>query len=281
MERIQVWSGADCADMILYDDQPEHNLVRIEKGVIFQLCRDQKGLTWANYQQGLGQWRRLQAIRHPYLGQSLSSYHCPMFIGYSGMDEQTVNLLIQGKHRVDLKESARWGHAMYITDDIRVANYFADWIKSDTFGQNVKTYVCEIWVRDGFKFLVTPKVWWPEDFSWQNDVHKESRQKISMDQENRDQRSAGWGAPGPHILFSRHFWMNNMPIPRTRWSEMVIYTHIQQALILTFPLTENVVKQKISSQPQPQPYHMNIKAWNVKMPAETVLEFAKNGETWS
>lgn len=39
-----------------------------------------------------------------------------MFIGYAGMDEGTVRLLTQGKNRVDLKESARWGYASYVTD---------------------------------------------------------------------------------------------------------------------------------------------------------------------
>jgi len=39
-----------------------------------------------------------------------------MFIGYASMDEGTVRLLTQGKNRVDLKESARWGYASYVTD---------------------------------------------------------------------------------------------------------------------------------------------------------------------
>lgn len=95
-------------------------MVLSQPGVVFQVSRDQKGLTWENYQQGLDQWRRLHAIRTPYLGQSLDSYSDPMFIGFAGMDEGTVNLLTQGRTRVDLEEAARWGYAMYITDDIQL-----------------------------------------------------------------------------------------------------------------------------------------------------------------
>ena len=47
-----------------------------------------------------------------------------MLIGYSGMDEQTVRLLTQGKNRTDLTESARWGYSMYIADDIKMCVYY-------------------------------------------------------------------------------------------------------------------------------------------------------------
>lgn len=86
-------------------------------GVTFQVTRDQRGLTWDTYNKGIELWRRCKRIRSPYLGQSLASYPRRVFLGYSGMDEGTVNLLTQGKSRVDLKESARWGYATYITDN--------------------------------------------------------------------------------------------------------------------------------------------------------------------
>jgi len=281
MERIQEWSGVEFADMVFFDSIITNDLVQIEKGVVFQHCPGQQGINWETYQQGIDQWRRLSQIRHPYLGQNLSSYQDPMFIGYSGMDENTVNLLTQGKHRVDLKESARWGHAMYVADDIRVANFFAEWIKNDAFGQNAKTYVCEIWVRDKSKFLATNKVWWPEEWwTWQNDVHKQSREKIAMDQEKRDQQSTVWGAPPPYILFSRHFWMDDMPIPRTRWNEMVIYTHVQQALVLTIPLDDQQLRDKLTNYPQPQPFDKQVGNWNIKMSPDAATEFRRKSETY-
>lgn len=92
-------------------------LLTFTLGVTFQVSRNQLGLTWTNYQEGLDTWRRAQAIRTPYLGQNPDSYPKRRLIGYSGMDEGTIALLTQGKNRVDLKESARWGYAMYITDN--------------------------------------------------------------------------------------------------------------------------------------------------------------------
>ena len=43
-----------------------------------------------------------------------------MFIGFAGMDEETVNLLTQGKTHMDLKVAACWKYAMYITNDAQM-----------------------------------------------------------------------------------------------------------------------------------------------------------------
>lgn len=105
--------------MLLSDCSEQHGvLIAVTgKGVTFQVSRDQQGLTWTNYNKGIELWRRCRRIRSSYIDQNPRSYPKRRFIGYAGMDEGTVNLLTSGKHRVDLKESARWGYASYITDN--------------------------------------------------------------------------------------------------------------------------------------------------------------------
>ncbi|EIW81817.1 hypothetical protein CONPUDRAFT_72203 [Coniophora puteana RWD-64-598 SS2] len=265
-ERIKGWTGFDFSDMILFDDEAVNNLVRVVQGVTFQVSRDQQGLTWENYQQGLDTWRRLQKIRSPYLGQSLQSYSNPVFLGYSGMDEDTVNRLTSGGHRVDLTESARWGYAMYVADDIRIAHYFSEWIKRDAFGPNAKTYV-----------------WFTETNSLMNNVHSQSAFQIAWDQENRDVQAAKWYAPPPYILFSRHGRMGDMPnnIPRGRFNEMVVYTQLQDALILTIPLTNQQIANKMYSSPKSAPFEHQFKNWRIRMSLEMFAEFKGQGEPWS
>ncbi|KAH8107094.1 acid phosphatase-domain-containing protein [Cristinia sonorae] len=277
--RIQQWTGFDFSDMILFDDEATNNLVRIQLGVTFQVSRNQTGLTWANYQDGLNQWRHVQAIRSPYLGQSLGSYPCPMFLGYSGMDEQTVKLLIQGKNRTDLTESARWGYAMYIADDINIAKFFANWIKADAFGQNTNTYVCEIWARDARKFIAMNKIWFPENGAMMTDNKHKSAFEVAWSQENRDARAASWGVSTPYILFSRHHWMQGMPVPwGQRWNEMAVYTQVQNALLLTIPLSDQDVKRKAAMGGKLSPFEKQIRSWNITVPQETLNDSTAHGE---
>ena len=86
-------------------------------GVTFQVSRGQQGLTWQNYQEGLAMWRRNKAIHSPWYGLNLNSYRKRKFIGYSGMDLETIKLLEAGGRRHDRKEAARWGFAMYVADN--------------------------------------------------------------------------------------------------------------------------------------------------------------------
>ena len=62
-------------------------------------------------------WRRNKAIHSPWHGLNLNSYPKKKFIGYSGMDLETIKLLEGGGRRHDRKEAARWGFAMYVADD--------------------------------------------------------------------------------------------------------------------------------------------------------------------
>ncbi|KAF8551056.1 hypothetical protein OG21DRAFT_1478302 [Imleria badia] len=149
----------------------------------------------------------------------VESYSHLMFIGFAGMHEDTG--------------AARCGHA--------IAKYFASWIKQNAFGANTRTSVCELWARDRRKFLATNKIWVPEDDQRPGD----SKFKIAWDQENRDAKVAEWGVKMPYIMFSCHFDMRGMPIAKTRWNEMVIYTHVQDALMLTIPLTKSTRRSRL------------------------------------
>ena len=62
-------------------------------------------------------WRRNKAIISPWRGLDLKLYPKKKFIGYSGMDIDTIKLFEQGGRRHDRKEAARWGYAMYVADD--------------------------------------------------------------------------------------------------------------------------------------------------------------------
>jgi magnesium-dependent phosphatase 1 len=88
--------------------------------VSFQPCENKQGLTWANYKQGLDTWRRNKIIRRPWLGQDLSKYPGRELIGFSGMDLRIYDSLANGGRRKDREESARWGYAMYVTDNLRM-----------------------------------------------------------------------------------------------------------------------------------------------------------------
>jgi magnesium-dependent phosphatase 1 len=88
--------------------------------VTFQVSRDQKGLTWDNYQTGLAMWRRNKGIRSPWLGTNPNVYPKKKFIGYAGMDLGTIQHLEAGGRRQDRKEPARWGYGMYVTDNAKM-----------------------------------------------------------------------------------------------------------------------------------------------------------------
>ncbi|KIK95086.1 hypothetical protein PAXRUDRAFT_407748 [Paxillus rubicundulus Ve08.2h10] len=251
--------------------------VFILAGVTFQVSRDQAGLTWENYQQGIELWRRCKRIRSPYLGQDLELYPKKKFIGYAGMDQATVDLLTKGKSRIDMKESARWGYAMYITDNPAMAKFFSEWIKADAFGANAKTYVCALWARDGDLFNSIGKIWVPELGDLQTDNKHWDKAKTAWSQEDRDRRVAHWGVKTPYILFSRHHWMEDMPIPKnTRWNEMVVYPQIQDAMFLTYPMTHHQNEEKIKK--AYVPFDQQIKTWNITVPDETWQDFKKHGE---
>ncbi|KAF8835570.1 hypothetical protein BDN67DRAFT_912794 [Paxillus ammoniavirescens] len=272
--KIKGWSKFEYSDMILFDDEAIHNTVEMLLGVTFQVSRDQKGLTWDNYQQGIKMWRRNQRIRSPFLGRDLSLYPKKKLIGYAGMDQGTINLLQNGGRRQDRKEAARWGYAMYVADNPAIASYFTEWIKSNAFGKDAKTQVCALWVRDGDLFDSLNKIWVPDQANLKTSVDKWDEFRIAWSQEDRDRTVANWGVQKPYILFARHPHMKGMTIPRGRWNEMVVYGQIQQALFLTVPMSDREVRNAV----QGPRFERMISSWNITVPPETRQDFRAHGE---
>ncbi|KAK7458729.1 hypothetical protein VKT23_009728 [Stygiomarasmius scandens] len=294
--KIKDWSGFDYADMvqvnvslpyvlsemfsaqILYDDEAINNTVEMMLGVTFQVSRDQKGLTWDNYQQGLEMWRRNKSIISPYLGTNPISYPKKKMIGYSGMDLSTIQLLENGGRRHDRKEAARWGYAMYVADDPRVANYFSEWIKGNAFGQQATTIVCRIWARDGVIFEQLPKIWVPDRGNLKTNVQSWDAFRIAWSQEDRDRQVAHWGVKKPYILFSRHPNMGGkFPIKNGRFNEMVIYGQIQEASIFIERLTPQQLKHDIDAGNYIH-YERMLSAWNITVPQDTWDDFRTHRE---
>jgi len=256
--------------------------VEMMLGVTFQVSRHQKGLTWENYNLGINMWRRNKAIESPWLGLDLNNYPNRRFLGYSGMDLETIELLEAGGRRHDRKEAARWGYAMYIADDPAVAKYFAEWIKKTTQGVQ-QTIVCEIWARDANIWDSMNKVWVPDQQYMQSNVNSGDTNKIAWVQEDRDRMFAEWGVHKPYVLFARHPNMGNgwgmtFPVPNnSRFNEMVVYPQIQEALIVINRMSDAALDQAIANR-QHVRYELKLNAWNVTVNQRTAEDFAKHGE---
>ncbi|TFK22407.1 hypothetical protein FA15DRAFT_748747 [Coprinopsis marcescibilis] len=288
-EKIKGWAKCHYTDMILYDDEAINNIVEIKLGVTFQVSRDQKGLTWANYQQGISVWRRNKEIETPWLGNDAKLYPKKKFIGYSGMDLDTINLLEAGGRRHDRKEAARWGYSMYIADDPLIAKYFSDWIKDPTvgLGPSAKTVVCAIYFRDESIFNKIPKIWVPEDKTLQTNNVSGKPFDIAWSQENRDLKVESWGVKKPYILFARHHnmpkekWGLPFPIPYPqRFNEMVIYPQVQEAQILIVRLSDADLAKHIRDGPHLH-YEKKLTEWNITVPSETKKDFVANKESFA
>jgi magnesium-dependent phosphatase 1 len=285
MHKLKEYSKSEYADMILYDDDPMNNIVRIIKGAIFQLCPNKRGLTWSRYQEGLATWHRLRVMTTPFNDQGLTHYNHPMWIGFSGMDEESMKRLKHGQNRIDTKEAARWGYAVYITDDIRVAAYFREWIKQDAHGQNAQTYLCDIWVRDAAKWLNTQKIWVPADGKRMVDVHKNNESRLAKAQEDRDAWVAGMGTQTPYVLFARHWYMpgmDNLGLPKgRRFSEMAIYTHVQQAQLVTDPLSEDDIQSRLAQNKRHIQWEDKVGEWHINVPEETKRNIRRTEPTFT
>ncbi|EIN11146.1 hypothetical protein PUNSTDRAFT_131326 [Punctularia strigosozonata HHB-11173 SS5] len=283
--KIKGWTQYHYSDMILYDDKAINNTVEMMLGVTFQVSRDQKGLTWKNYQDGLATWRRNKAIHSPWHGLDVHLYPKRKLIGYSGMDLDTIKLLEAGGRRQDRKEAARWGYAMYVADNPAIAKYFSDWIKKTAFGPSAQTIVCAIYARDGEIFERMNKIWVPDKQSLKINVTKASAFQIAWSQEDRDRQVAAWGVQKPYILFARHPNMNDhkglkFPVPNNkRWNEMVVYGQVQENLILTVRMSDKELDHAIKNIDTSHiRYGKKFRAWNITVPEETRRGFEKHGE---
>ncbi|KAF5365007.1 hypothetical protein D9757_011421 [Collybiopsis confluens] len=237
---IKGYSNVDYCDMILYDDEAFNNTVEMMLGVTFQVSRDQKGLTWDNYQEGLTIWRCTKAIYSPWCGLNLGSYPKRKLLGYSGMDMGTIRELEAGGRRSDRKEAARWGFAMYVADDVRVAIYFNNWIRQ--YFPGTQTAVCAIYARDGDIWNGMNKIWAP---SFRSDIMQNTSNEFMLgwSEEDRNRQVAQWGVKKPYVLFSRHPSMGlGFPGNPQRFTELVIYPQVQENLILTIRMSDNEMR---------------------------------------
>jgi len=109
------------------------------------------------------------------------------------------------------------------------------------------------------------------------DVKTKDAFKIGWAQEDRDRTVAQWGIQTPYILFSRHFKMAGMPVPgNQRWNEMVIYSQVQNALLLAVPLSDAELNAKING--GFTDFTTQIRPWNIHIPDITKADFQRHGE---
>ncbi|KIK95089.1 hypothetical protein PAXRUDRAFT_407850 [Paxillus rubicundulus Ve08.2h10] len=64
-ERIRGWSKIHYTDMILFDHEPESDIVETVQGVTIHVCSNKGGLTWEDYSRGIELWRRNQGKPSP------------------------------------------------------------------------------------------------------------------------------------------------------------------------------------------------------------------------
>ncbi|PPR01111.1 hypothetical protein CVT24_000407 [Panaeolus cyanescens] len=201
-------------------------------------------------------------------------------IGYSGMDLDTIELLEKGGRRQDRKEAARWGYAMYVADDPRVAKYFSDWIKKTAFGPQAKTIVCRIYARDGDIWDNMNKIWVPDNrHDLKTHVDKDEITVADSDLK-RDKQVGSWGVSRPYVLFCRHPNMGKrdglqFPIPEPqRFNELAIYGQTQESLIVIERMTDEELNEAIRNKENIQ-YEHKIPEWNITVPEETKADFRK------
>ncbi|KAJ8520242.1 hypothetical protein ONZ45_g2930 [Pleurotus djamor] len=250
------------SDMIFFDDDPTSDIVEMMIGVTFQLVQGTKGLTMATYKAGIETWRRNRSIVTPFVDLNLSSYTKPLFLGYSGMDMESIELLEKGWRKHDRKEAARWGYACYITDDPAIAKYFSDWIKYAHGQSKAKTMV------------------WVPETAPQTNVNGNPC-TIAQIQNKRDELVASWGVQKPYVLFSRHFNMGGrFPVRKPgRWNEMVVYGQIQEAQLLTLRMEDSALTLDVGNPGKHQHYERKIKEWNINIPPSAWADFQKHKES--
>ncbi|KAG6908361.1 hypothetical protein DXG01_005179 [Tephrocybe rancida] len=256
--RIVGYSRSDPMDMIHFEDEAFNNCVRIEAGV-----------TWDTYQEGISHWHRVKNLT---IRSNPTAPPQRRLIGYSGLSTDwinRVNVLKEGM--IDTKFGYRWGYCLYVTDDIRIARFFRDW--EIRLGR--VSYVNEVWVNDYATWANLNKVWVREnagDLPMMNNTNW-SLEASGQNQEARDRTiERKWGVKTPYVMFSRHYWFQGVPNPRQRFSEMMVYTQIQRALVDVITLSNARTDELAKTNPIPAPFHRQIKEWNITLPQETRAE---------
>ncbi|KAF9529481.1 acid phosphatase-domain-containing protein [Crepidotus variabilis] len=271
--KLQGWAQVDYSEMLMFDDEPFNNDIRITLGASFQLLRNRAPFTWNLYQQGLAAWRQARSLTL-WLNPGGNN---PVLIGYSGLPTSWINRIHAGEGIVEKKMPYRWGFGLYLTSSIRLAKYFRDW--NGNWGAD-RSYVCQIWAKDYNAWAYgVPKIWVPEsDGNFQQmDNMNWTSDETALNQENRDATfAANFGVPAPYALFSQHFWMNGMPFPRERFTEMVAGTQLFRTMFNVVMLQDSQVEQMLNQ--NAAPFGEQFQAWNIVTPHETKLEFARYGE---
>ncbi|KAG6917578.1 hypothetical protein DXG01_001926 [Tephrocybe rancida] len=264
--RIIGYSQSDPMDMIHFEDEAFNNCVRIEAAVTFKLCLDKQGVTWDLYQEGISHWHRVKNLT---IRSNPSDPPQRKLIGYSGLSTdwiKRVNVLKEGM--IDTEFGYRWGYCLYVTDDIKIARFFRDW--EIRLGR--ESYVNEVWVNDYATWANLNKVWVREnagDLPQMNSTGW-SLEASGQNQEARDRTiESKWGVKTPYVMFSRHYWFQDVPHPKQRFSEMMVYTQIQRALVDVVTLSNARTDELAETNPTPVPFHQQIKEWNITLPQET------------
>ncbi|KAK7049086.1 acid phosphatase-domain-containing protein [Favolaschia claudopus] len=302
-KRIQQWSGFSYADMLFFDDQPLNMEVETWEGVTFQLIpHGHNSITWADYTAGLEVWQRNRRIFVPFGPKHPTVVdHHPnrMLIGYAGTDHATAKEYVQGHRRpwTEHPRPARWGNALYASDDPQIAFFFSQYMRESESPSNL--FVCEIFVRDKQVFIdELAKLWfYPEPKYLTNNVptgtgtltpaqETELAERIAESQVRRDEYfKESFKIFKPYALFSRHHYMTEMGKPKyqvdinpkKRFTELVLYPMIQDHLLFgqKIPL-EQARKMAKTGKLRPLHYEHHVKDWKITVPQETIADCNKH-----
>ncbi|KAK3939202.1 acid phosphatase-domain-containing protein [Diplogelasinospora grovesii] len=286
-ERFKNWSGRRFHQMMLIDDKAENRIVEWWQGATFVKVKDSNsGVTWTDYNEGLDKWRRYRQIQFRMPGRIRGASRTKL-IGYASADAATAQRYKRGERRLATGRPARWGYALYVADDPRVSEWFATWRRENDPANH---WVCAIYTRDWDAFRAMDKVWIPNNKTRQVDNMHQTDAQTAESQERLDNwiKDAYW-VQEPFIAFCRHqrmtrqdndmYWLG----ARERFSEMVIYPNLQDALFYgePLPLAEAVARRENTRSWPVLDWHMRGEEWNIQANGETVRDFEKHGEIFS
>ncbi|KAH7395927.1 hypothetical protein BKA64DRAFT_709303 [Cadophora sp. MPI-SDFR-AT-0126] len=209
-------------------------------GVTFQKVSNRNvGITTGDYHAGLDLWRRNQNIRRPMPSSGLNPHPSQKQIGWVGTDKATGELYSKGRRRPKSTRPSRWGWGLYVADDPFVAAAFTQYQREHTPDDQ---YICQVFVRDFEVFKQMDKVWVAEDGSVPMTDICSGDDSVAESQHIRDNIiTQSFAVRKPYILFSRHTWTDVLfrtwrVQSQGRFSEMVVYPQIQDALFYAEPL---------------------------------------------
>ncbi|KAK0727045.1 acid phosphatase-domain-containing protein [Lasiosphaeria miniovina] len=269
--------------MLLFDDKAENMDVEQWNGVtFFKIAKPGRGITYDDYKNGLKLYRSFMEWRR-YIPASGAESSRVQHIGYVGADMLNAQRYAEGKRRTRTDRAARWGYAMYVADDPRIAAFFSKMGRENTPDDQ---YIVKLYVRSSQAFDFISKVWYPSKGSWQiNNVHS-TMEETCQAQEKLDKKvMEKFNVSKPYLSFSKHGKMAGMDWIKegTRFNEMIVYPQIQDAMFFGEAHKLSDVEGLINSGDANWPHlkwHRNIKPWGIKLCAETKADFDKYGERY-